>query len=302
MEEVNVKIGFLIEKLRKEQMLTQVQLAKEIMSKNTLSFIETGRTKISLPQLLLLLDKLNITFFEFVALLPPDVTENKKKKYISDRLHKVYYSKEKDFEVLINELDFYCLTSDDIYYKLFYHQARLLADMEKKIILTSAERSEIKGLFQNYLGRCDEWHSVQWTLFINCMYIFDSEFIYLNLKKGLHKLNPSKSKRADKYFKDYFQALLSNGMFLLLKRQNMKLAKNMLFELKNQKLSYHEFYLKVMINFFEGIIQHLETNVRSEYIESTFQIFMIAKEYQQADALKNFLHRMNIYDYDSLSK
>lgn len=42
MEEVNVKIGFLIEKLRKEQMLTQVQLAKEIMSKNILSFIETG--------------------------------------------------------------------------------------------------------------------------------------------------------------------------------------------------------------------------------------------------------------------
>ncbi len=72
--------------------------------------------------------------------------------------------------------------------------------------------------------------------------------------------------------------------------------------LKNQKLSYHELYLKIMINFFEGGIQHLETNVRSEYIESTFQIFMIAKEYQQADALKNFLHRMNIYDYDSLSK
>ncbi|HJG22294.1 helix-turn-helix transcriptional regulator [Enterococcus durans] len=87
MEEVNVKIGFLIEKLRKEQMLTQVQLAKEIMSKNILSFIETGWTKISLPQLLLLLDKLNVTFFKFVALLPPDVTENKKKKYISDRLH-----------------------------------------------------------------------------------------------------------------------------------------------------------------------------------------------------------------------
>lgn len=59
------------------------------------------------------------------------------------------YSKEKYFEVLINELNFYCLTSDDIYYKLFYYQARLLADMKKKIILTSAERSEIKGLFQN---------------------------------------------------------------------------------------------------------------------------------------------------------
>lgn len=298
MEQENMVIGSLIGLLRKQQELTQTQLSSGILARNTIANIEYGRSKITVQQLLVILDRLNITFAEFAELLPADLTENKRKSYISSQLSKVYYSKQQDFAHLINEAELFYLQSNDIFFLLFKKQAQLLADREGKIRLEKGEREEIKKFFKRYLGKFDVWRTVQWVLFINCMFIFDSEFIYLNLRKGVQSLDPSKHGKQNEYFKSYFQILITNGIFLFLDRGHLKDSKNLLQLIKKQELSYHEFYLKIMIRFFEGVISHIESKQVNEKIIDTFRIFKIANERQQVERLKRFLNALQIREYD----
>ena len=80
--EVMNQYGYLLKTLRKEKGVSQSELSEGILSKNHLSKIERGENDISFQTLLKLLDRLNISLFEFELLL--DKTQNNQSTFLKD--------------------------------------------------------------------------------------------------------------------------------------------------------------------------------------------------------------------------
>ena len=119
MSDINKKIGSLLKKIRINEKKSQNSFISDQISRSKLSRIESGKTTISIPELILFLDKLTITEDEFLNfLLPKDSEKVKiKEKTVSLGLNR----KENYDEILkfIKYLDIKFKDTGDLYY--FYH-------------------------------------------------------------------------------------------------------------------------------------------------------------------------------------
>ncbi|MBF8808445.1 MAG: helix-turn-helix domain-containing protein [Enterococcus lacertideformus] len=212
----------LIRKLRKERNLTQEQLTRGISQRGTLAAFESRGTKISFELLVNYLERMNVTLEEYQFLLNNNSLTNKQKLtnyFISSKT----ITREQELK-LLNEYE----KTGNIYYRLIYAQRKLITNYLYNRSTIKLDIEEI-AVIKNYLEKIETWGHFELTIFSNCLFIFDDQYI-------IHSFQTSVSKMKTYIDATYYPELLSNfilnGLRLSFNRHSVLLRKYFLHEFK----------------------------------------------------------------------
>ena len=167
-----IKHASLIRKLRKERGLTQAQLTEGLSQRGTLAAFESRGTKISFELLVDYLERMNVTLEEYQFLLNNN-TLTSKQKLSNYLITTKYLTKEQENELLKE----YKKTGN-IYYRLLYTQRILIDQYLGNRKLTRSETLTEVSIIKKYLEGIDTWGHYELSIFSNCLFIFDDEYIY----------------------------------------------------------------------------------------------------------------------------
>ena len=213
--EVMNQYGYLLKRLRKEKGLSQSELSDEILSKNHLSKIERGENDISFQTLLKLLDRLNISLFEFELLL--DKIQDNQSTFL------------KDLSIAVANNDLYLLNelltreielkskSNNIRHK---HNVILLKAYIDKFSNTPLNHHEIQEIIQ-YILTVDECGRYEISLFGNFVGFMSSDMRH-NLVKMINR--KSQLFHSDKNYTEIFTRILLNVCYADLMDKNFNSA------------------------------------------------------------------------------
>ncbi|WP_125605101.1 Rgg/GadR/MutR family transcriptional regulator [Lapidilactobacillus bayanensis] len=170
----------LLRKLRIERKLTQQQLSTGISTRTTLNSYEHDGSKISFYILSQYLQRMNISFEEFEYMLNDDNFNFRKK--LANQTRSALDSKF-DPEFAENLLSLYHENYDFYFYGLYaqYYLVRWF----KKDKLEDDTIDEIKDNVRNYLDGIDTWGRFELSLFSNCLFIFDQNYINFQFKETI---------------------------------------------------------------------------------------------------------------------
>lgn len=242
--EVMNQYGYLLKRLRKEKGLSQSELSDGILSKNHLSKIERGENDISFQTLLKLLDRLNISLFEFELLL--DKTQDNQSTFL------------KDLSIAVANNDLYLLNelltreielkskSNNIRHK---HNVILLKAYIDKFSNTPLNQHEIQEIIQ-YILSVDECGRYEISLFGNFV-----GFMSLDMRHNLVKIIHRKSQLfySDKNYIEIFSRILLNVCYADLMDKNFNVAIEVI-DIIEKYLNYTElYYEKNQCKFFKGL-------------------------------------------------
>ncbi|WP_430610743.1 hypothetical protein [Enterococcus sp. DIV0876] len=243
-----MKDNQLLKKLRIERGVSQQNLTQNISNRNTLSSYETDGTSMKFHLLHQYLNKLNVSFDEFI-LSSQDTVSTKQK--IATQLETLYYKQ--DFELLgkqIKELEQLYDTTNDFFYFHLIGQYKLALDKLDILLLSYAEKKLLKNTFQSYLNKIETWGRFESTIFINVMHLFETDYIILNLNSIEKKINTyrlifQKNRLIEKMY--------INSLILFAERNEIEFMRKIL-DAFIHFVSSDDLRSKVLILFFEGLI------------------------------------------------
>lgn len=267
----------LLRKLRIERGISQKELAKGISARNTLSSYELGGNTINYHLLRLYLDKLNVSVEEF-DFLQTNSTIAQKKLY-SATLEDLYYHHEYEKIIsLLEKIESNYTQTGDFYYFHLLAQYRMAMNNAGIAILSQSESDLYAEKIKQYLGQIDSWGKFEAALFINFMYIFDTEYVLYTLKYVQKKQQMYCS-----LYKKYrlLEKMHLNALYLLVERGENQL-------------------LPIILESFTKIID--ADDLKSKVIISFFGSF-IAKDTQSMNAILQILRSFEMNNYaDYLKK
>lgn len=217
----------LIRKLRKERCLTQEQLTRGISQRGTLAAFESRGTKIGFELLFNYLERMNITLEEYQFLLNNNNLSNKQKL-----TNYLIYSKDVSATQEKELLKEYKKTGN-IYYRLIYSQRRLIISYLRNDPFNEELKEEIETI-KRYLETIDTWGHFELTVFSNCLFIFDDQYIIHSFKNSVSKM---KAYIDATYYSELLSNFILNGLRLSFNRQSITLRKLFLTELR--KITMH---------------------------------------------------------------
>lgn len=234
----------LIRKLRKERGLTQEQLTVGISQRGTLAAFESRGTKIGFELLTKYLERMNITLSEYQFLLNNNKLTDKQKlsNYLISKKKELSEEQEKAL------LDAYEKTGD-IYYRILYAQKKLIYGYVYNSSLTPFMKQEI-AVIKNHLDRIDTWGHFELSIFSNCLFLFDDEYIFYSFNQSVTKMEMYVDTT---HYSDLLSNFLLNGIQLSFNRSSLPLRKLFLGELKKVALTHNKTidlaYYKVFLAF-----------------------------------------------------
>lgn len=243
----------LLKSFRIERGVTQTDLSDGISTRNTLGSYETKGKSINYQVLRQYLDRLNVSIEEFDYLSSEDLNSNKKN--ISTTLAKMYYRQ--DFEGLqqmIRKLEKRYDSTNDFYYFHLLAQYTLALDKEGAILINQSERSYFSDKIKLYLSKIDTWGQFEAALFINFMYIFETEYV-VHMLSYIGQKSPVYSTLYKKY--RLLEKMHLNAMYLLYERKEFQLAAVIISSFK-AIIDKDDLKSKVIISFFEGVFEEDE--------------------------------------------
>jgi Rgg/GadR/MutR family transcriptional activator len=213
----------LIRKLRKERGLTQEQLTVGISQRGTLAAFESRGTKIGFELLTKYLERMNITLSEYQFLLNNNKLTDKQKlsNYLISKKKELSDEQEKAL------LDAYEKTGD-IYYRILYAQKKLIYGYVYNSSLTPFMKQEI-AVIKNHLDRIDTWGHFELSIFSNCLFLFDDDYIFYSFNQSVTKMEMYVDTT---HYSDLLSNFLLNGIQLSFNRSSLPLRKLFLGELK----------------------------------------------------------------------
>ena len=242
--EVMNQYGYLLKTLRKEKGVSQSELSEGILSKNHLSKIERGENDISFQTLLKLLDRLNISLFEFELLL--DKTQDNQSTFL------------KDLSIAVVNNDLYLLNelltreielkskSNNIRHK---HNVILLKAYIDKFSNTSFNHHDIQEIIQ-YILSVDECGRYEISLFGNFVGFMSSDMRH-KLVKMIHR--KSQLFYSDKNYTEIFSRILLNVCYADLMDKNFNSAIEVI-DIIEKHLNHTELYYEInQCKFFKGL-------------------------------------------------
>ena len=242
--EIMNQYGYLLKRLRKEKGVSQSELSEGILSKNHLSKIERGENDISFQTLLKLLDRLNISLFEFELLL--DKTQDNQSTFL------------KDLSIAVANNDLYLLNelltreielkskSNNIRHK---HNVILLKAYIDKFSNTTFNRHDIHEIFQ-YILSVDECGRYEISLFGNFV-----GFMSPDMRHKLVKMIHRKSQLfcSEKNYTEIFTRILLDICYADLKDKKFNSAIEVI-DIIEKHLDHTElYYEKNQCKFFNGL-------------------------------------------------
>ncbi|MFS0936930.1 hypothetical protein IGK30_001248 [Enterococcus sp. AZ178] len=238
----------LLKKLRVERNFSQAALARNISNRNTLSSYEIEGTSIKFHILLQYLDKLNVSLEEFVFLSHAEKNEKHK---IAEKLQKLYYNQKfNSLNNYVDELEKLYNSNNDFYYFHLISQYKLALDKLNISPLSNTEKKNLKKQFQYYLDKVETWGRFESTIFINVMYLFETDYICFTLK-SIEKKFETYRQLFQKY--QLIEKMYINSLILFAERREIQLMEQTLISF-TEYISSDDLKSKVLILFFEGYI------------------------------------------------
>lgn len=279
--------GSLIKKLRKERGMSQSQLASGISTRTTLSSFENNNSRIPSEILFAFLNRMNIFVQEYTFYLN-DSTKTEKEyalQYFSENIYKAkdyeiqnrilnYQTKYKDY----NDFFFCCLS---IELKLFLNKSH-----DKQVF----DVQEDTTLIKNYLNGIQQWGHFEISLFSNCLYIFNSEYI-----RGTFNTLAKKTKilsQIDSYQND-LAIFVNNCILLSFERKEFQNVRFYISYLNNiSKDSPRKLYDRLMYNFYLELLKEL--SIGKSTVMSTIMAFESLGFDEHANRLLEFKEKMQL--------
>lgn len=231
--------------LRKERGFTLKSVSENIISYSYLSKFENGTSDITLSNFIRLLERLNITLDEFLyfneAQIPSYVQ-------LLNKLVKPYAEND------IGELTKYYDEELVLYQQtnISYHNcnrimiAALIKDLDPNFNIDQVDID----FYVDYLFNCSYWSTYEVSLFGNALFLFTEESLLLLVDEVKTRLNEYKV--AQRNIRDLI-SLIENACLILLRKRNVKKAKELSAFLESYLSSKH-YFEKTRKLFIDGII------------------------------------------------
>ncbi|OQO70032.1 hypothetical protein BH747_08980 [Enterococcus villorum] len=260
--------GEVIREMRTARNLSLQFLANGIMSREALNKFELRNTSISSDKLFTILSRMNVSVEEYLIQL--EANYYIEKKQIEKNFIEVL-NKKKDSTLFINELKHKFTLSNDPYYYLKYCQFSLELAVKNQSSLTDL-KNEIEAI-KSYLNRIEHWGIFELTIFSNCLFVFDIDYILIVLNRIKNKVTSYTEHTPDLKKKLYYFYL--NCLILFTKKNRLDLFPVVLPLVKQLSEDPSYMYYRISFNIFEKI-----------YIEQAqFSLESIKKELDILDYL-----------------
>ncbi|WP_159083026.1 MULTISPECIES: helix-turn-helix domain-containing protein [unclassified Lysinibacillus] len=273
-------LGNTFRKLRLHKGYNLSNTARDIISVSHLSKFERDETDITVSKLLLLLNRINISFKEFIYINNEfkvdhfeELIVNMRKSYLSGDLK--FLNKLRKDEISKFEL------TNLLSYKL---NSIMIEAITSDLTHNKIEQANLKTLI-DYLWQVEIWGEYEIILYGNTLHILDIDAVIMLssevIKKSIYFKNMLSYKRD--LFGIYF-----NTIRICLEHNKLKEAEAYLYELKNQNIPETFILEKIILNFYFGIFkmhtqykQGLELAQESIYILHKVESLNHALNYEE---------------------
>lgn len=209
----------LIRQLRLERNLTQAQLAKGIINRSTLSEFERTGTYLSFEIVNRLCQRMNVTLEEYEFVLNDHETTSKR-----DWAAKIRQQFNHPYQAALSAelLGLYQLNQDFFYYSLYaqyYLVCGFLVRQQRQSAdwYSLAVAKLITETIKHHLNGISTWGRAEISLFSNCLFVFDDEYIRMIYQQVLKK---TRAVRDSANYSNDLLVFLCNGTELALIRHN----------------------------------------------------------------------------------
>lgn len=246
-----MELGETISHIRKSKNISIKNLCGDRLSRSAYTRFVNGETDTSATNFLYFLDRLHVTFNEFMFI--KNNYHLSEEKLLLLNLQEYYL---KNDLVKLNDLKKECLflskDSEDV-----YHHVYLLCSIYISRLNNYPIEKNIVNDLKKYLLSVDTWTHYEILLFNNSMFIFDIEFIELVINKSINSIEKYKTIRD--YTNESFGMLL-NVMNIYLSSKKIEKANKLFQVLTNLDLSENFVKERLFLLYYEGIIKMLIYN------------------------------------------
>lgn len=172
------KLGMTLRKVRKGKQVSLSSVADEHLSKSQISRFERGESEISCARLINILDKLHISFDEFLILHDQDYTKTELFANLVQYIRKQYSSQD------INNI--VCLLSDSSNYTLNSFEKTMVKSILYTMDSTIFPSDEELLQLTDYLFKVEKWGYYEIILLGNCVRTINYKSYFLLTKEMLN--------------------------------------------------------------------------------------------------------------------
>lgn len=172
------KLGMTLRKVRKGKQVSLSSVADEHLSKSQISRFERGESEISCARLINILDKLHISFNEFLILHDQDYTKTELFANLVQYIRKQYSSQD------INNI--VCLLSDSSNYTLNSFEKTMVKSILYTMDSTIFPSDEELLQLTDYLFKVEKWGYYEIILLGNCVRTINYKSYFLLTKEMLN--------------------------------------------------------------------------------------------------------------------
>lgn len=240
-----LEAGAAISLIRKEKNISIKDLCGDQISRSAYTRFVNGETDTSTSNFLFFLDKLHVSFNEFM-LIKEDYQQTERELYLI-RLQKYFLNGDvKNISILKKECELLSEHKNDI-----FNHLTLLCEVYLCRIKNIPVDADVTKMLKSYLMDVDTWTHYEILLFNNSMFIYDINFIEIVLNRATRGLDRYKSIRG--YTNESF-GMLTNVLNIYLSSKELHKA-NKLFKFLSDEILPEEFVReRLHLTFFEGII------------------------------------------------
>ncbi len=281
-----MKAGVLLKKLRVERNISQSALSCGISSRTTLASYEAQTNDIPLGNLLLYLDRMNVRLDEFQYFLGLELNEKYK---FSAQLFEDFYSKRTIDDKRLSEILQLYKSTNDIYYLSLYMGIKggIIKNSGKSIGDFLNTHQKYVSALKKHIGTIENWSAFELSLLMNCLYIFDDDFILGASKRLIRDL---KGYSQIRLFEKALFTFFINAISHYLSLGKHKLAQYFVEQLgQHAKLSI-QLYEKNMFLYFQGILKYNSgKRVDGERdVKQAIQVFKTVADDKKAEEMERF--------------
>ncbi|WFB58591.1 Rgg/GadR/MutR family transcriptional regulator [Paenibacillus sp. BR1-192] len=281
-----MKAGPLLKKLRVERNISQSTLSCGISSRTTLASYEKQTNDIPLGNLLLYLDRMNVRLDEFQYFLGLELTEKHK---LSAQLFEDFYSSRTIHDKRLSEILQIYKNTNDIYYLALYMGVKgaIIKTSGKSIDDFLNTHQQYACTLKKHIAKVENWSAFELSLLMNCLYIFDDDFILVASKRLIRDLNGySQIRLFEKALFTFFINAISHYL---------SLGKHELAQYFVEQLGLHaklstQLYEKTILLYFQGILKYNSgKRIEGERdIKQAIQIFKTVADDKKAEQMERF--------------
>ncbi|MEK4360745.1 helix-turn-helix domain-containing protein [Paenibacillus sp. FSL M7-1455] len=281
-----MKAGILLKKLRVERNISQSALSRGISSRTTLASYETQTNDIPFGTLVLYLDKMNVRLDEFQYFLDLEINEKHK---LSAQLFEDFYSNRTINDKRLSEILQLYKSTDDMYYLALY------MGIKGAIIKTSGNsiadflntHQQYVQVLKGHIGKVENWSAFELSILLNCLYIFDDDFILATSKRLIRDLNGYSQIRL---FEKVLFTFLINAISHYLSLGKYKLAQNFVEQLGQHVKLSTQLYEKTILLYFQGILKYNGgRRIDGENdVKQAIQVFKTVADVKKAEQMERF--------------